>query len=272
MAIHPTAVINPGAKIAPEVEIGPYVVIEDNVTIGPGVKIWANAYISEGTEIGESSEVHMGAVIGHFPQDLSFRKKRSYLKIGKRNIIREYATIHRGTEEESSTIIGDDNFIMGFVHIAHNCKIGNNVILANAATLGGHVEVEDRAFVSVYCAIHQFVRIGAVSMISARTRLGKDLPPYMLLSPARGEASIFGLNALGLRRAGFSLEVRSNIKKAYKVIYHSGLKLPEATLRLEESNPGPEVQHLIDFMKKKTKRGLSPHIRKTLAAPVEFAE
>lgn len=272
MAIHPTAVINPGAKIASDVEIGPYVVIENNVTISPGVKIWANAYISEGTEIGESSEVHMGAVIGHFPQDISFRKKRSYLKIGKRNIIREYATIHRGTQEESSIVIGDDNFIMGFVHIGHNCCIGSNAVLANATALSGYVEVEDRAFISGYCVIHQYVRIGAVSMMSARTRLGKDLPPYMLLSPARGEASIFGINALGLRRAGFSPEVRSNIKKAYKALYHSGLKLQEAVVQIEKSNPGPEVRHLIDFMKKKSKRGFSPHIRKTLAAPLEFAE
>lgn len=272
MAIHPTAIINSGAKIAPDVEVGPYVVVEDNVTIGSGVKIWANAYISEWTDIGEFSEVHVGAVIGHFPQDLSFRKKRSYLKIGKRNIIREYATIHRGTEEESSTIIGDDNFIMGFVHIGHNCKIGNNVVLANATLLSGHVEVEDRAFISGCCVIHQYVRIGAVSMMSGRTRLGKDIPPYMLLSPARGEASIFGLNMLGLRRAGFSHDVRSNIKKAYKVIYHSGLKLQEAVLEIEKSNPCPEVQHLIYFMKKRSRRGLSPHIRKTLTAPIETAE
>ncbi len=272
MAIHPTAVINPKAEIASDVEIGPYVIIEDNVKIAPRVKIWANAYIAEWTEIDEGTEVHMGAVIGHLPQDLSFRKKRSYLKIGKRNIIREYATIHRGTEEESSTIIGDDNFIMGFVHIGHNCKLGDKVVLANATTLSGHVEVEDRAFVSGYCVIHQYVRIGAVSMISARTRLGKDLPPYTLLSPARGEASIFGINVLGLRRAGFSQEVRNNIKRAYKIIYRSGLKLPLAILELERLNLGPEVQHLIDFMKKGSKRGLSPHITRTLAAPIEVSQ
>jgi UDP-N-acetylglucosamine acyltransferase len=272
MAIHSTAVINPKAEIAPDVEIGPYVVIEDNVKIEPAVKIWANAYIAEGTEIGEGTEIHMGAVIGHFPQDLSFRKKRSYLKIGRRNIIREYATIHRGTQEETSTVIGDDNFIMGFVHIGHNCNIGNNVVLANATALSGYVEVEDKAFVSGYSLIHQYVRIGAVSMISARTRLGKDLPPYMLLSPARGEASIFGINVVGLRRAGFSQEVRNNIKRAYKIIYREGYRLPDAILELERLNLGSEVQHLIDFLKKGSKRGFSPHITKTLAAPLEVAE
>ncbi|MDP3789071.1 MAG: acyl-ACP--UDP-N-acetylglucosamine O-acyltransferase [Candidatus Omnitrophota bacterium] len=272
MSIHPTAVINPGAEIASDAEIGPYVVIEDHVKIGPRVKVLASAYIGEWTEIGEDSEVHMGAVVGHLPQDLAFTKKTTYLKIGKRNVIREYATIHRGTHEGSSTLIGDDNFIMCFAHIGHNCRIGNNVIIANAAALSGYVEVEDRAFISASSLIHQFVRIGAVAMLSARTRLGKDVPPYMLLSPARGEDSIFGINVVGLRRAGFSPEVRIGIKRAYKVIYRSGLKLTEAIVELEKSNPGPEVQHLIDFLKKPSKRGLSPHIYRTAALSAETAE
>ncbi|MDD5680861.1 MAG: acyl-ACP--UDP-N-acetylglucosamine O-acyltransferase [Candidatus Omnitrophica bacterium] len=269
MSIHPTAVINPRAEIASDAEIGPYVVIEDNVKIAPRVKILANAYIGEWTEIGEDSEIHMGAVVGHLPQDLAFRKKITYLKIGKRNVIREYVTIHRGTHEGSSTIIGDDNFIMGFVHIGHNCIIGNNVVIANASALSGYVEVEDRAFISAYCVMHQFVRIGAVSMISARSRITKDLPPYMLLSPARGEESIFGINVVGLRRAGFPQKVRSSINSAYKIIFRSGLRLPEAIAELEKTNPGPEVQHLIDFLKKPSKRGISPHISRTLAAPIE---
>ncbi len=269
MAIHPTAIINSRAEIAPDVEIGPYAVIEGNVKICPRVKILANAYIGEWTEIGEDSEVHMGAVVGHLPQDLAFRKKITYLKIGKRNTIREYATIHRGTQDGSSTIIGDDNFIMCFAHIAHNCKIGNNVVIANASALSGYVEVEDRAFISAYSLIHQFVRIGSVAMLSARTRIGKDVPPYTLLSPARGEDSIFGINIVGLRRAGFSQDVRSSIKRAYKTIYRSGLKLSEAISELENTNPGSEVRHLIDFLKKPSKRGLSPHISRTLASSSE---
>jgi len=266
LSIHPTAVINPGAEIASDAEIGPYVVIEDHVKIASRVKVLANAYISEWTEIGEDSEIHMGAVIGHLPQDLAFRKKITYLKIGKRNIIREYATIHRGTHEGSSTLIGDDNFIMGFVHIGHNCRIGNNVVIANAAALSGYVEVEDRAFISASSLIHQFVRIGAITMLSARTRLSKDVPPYMLLLSVRGKDSISGINVVGLRRAGFSQEVRSGIKRAYKIIYRSGLRLPEAIAELEKSNPGPEVQHLIDFLKKPSKLGLSPHISRTAAS------
>ena len=272
VSIHPTAVINPRAEIAGDAEIGPYVIIEDNVKIGPRVKILANAYVGEWTEVGEDSEIHMGAVVGHLPQDLAFKKRTTYLKIGKRNVIREYVTIHRGTQEGSTTVIGDDNFIMGFVHIAHNCQIGNNVVIANASALSGYVEVEDRAFISAYCVIHQFVRIGAVSMISARSRLAKDLPPYMLLSPARGESSIFGLNVVGLRRAGFSQDVRSSIKRAHKIIYRSGLKLQDAIIGLENTNPGPEVQRLIDFLKKPSKRGLSPHISRTLASPIETSQ
>ena len=258
MSIHPTAVINPGAEISADVEIGPYVVIEDNVKIGPRVKIWANAYICKFTEIGEDSEIHMGAVIGHLPQDLSFKEKRSRLIIGKHNIIREYATIHRGTQEGSATVIGDDNFIMGFVHIGHNCKLGNNIVIANATALSGHVEVGDRAFISAYAAIHQFVRIGTVSMSASNTRVSKDVPPYML---AKGETCrIHGINVVGLRRANFSQEVRNKIKRAHKILYRSGYKLSQAREELEKADLGREVQHLIDFLKKESKRGISSHI------------
>ena len=257
MPIHPTAIINPGAEISGDVEVGPYVIIEDNVKIGPRVKIWANAYICRFTEIGEDSEIHMGAVIGHLPQDISFKKKRSQLIIGKRNIIREYATIHRGTQEGSATVIGDDNFIMGFAHIGHNCKLGNNIVIVNASALSGHVEVEDRAFISGYVAIHQFVRIGAISMIAGQARVTRDVPPYMLL---KGDTTIYSPNAVGLRRAGFSQEVRNNIKKAYKILYRSGLTISQAIEKMENAQLGEEVQHLVDFLKKDSKRGISPHI------------
>jgi UDP-N-acetylglucosamine acyltransferase len=257
LLVHPTAVVNPKADIAGDVEIGPYAVIKDNVKIGPRVKILANAYIGQWTEIGEDSEVHMGAVIGHLPQDFSFKKKKSHLIIGKRNIIREYVTIHRGTEEGSSTIIGDDNFIMGFAHIAHDCKLGNNIVIANTSALSGYVEIEDKAFISAYAAIHQFVRIGAISMIAAQSRVIKDAPPYMLL---KGESTVYGINVVGLRRAGFSQETRNKIKRAHRILYRSGYKLSEVIEELEKAHLGEEVQHLIDFLKKKSKRGLCGHI------------
>lgn len=257
MSIHPTAVVSPGAEIAGDVEVGPYAVIEDNVKIGPRVKIWANAYICGFTEIGEDSEIHMGAVVGHMPQDLSFRKKRSRLIIGKRNIIREYVTIHKGTQPDSATIIGDDNFIMGFAHIGHNCRLGNNIIIANATVLGGYVEVEDKAFISACVTAHQFVRIGALSMIAGQCRAVRDIPPYML---AKGESRIYGLNVIGLRRAGFSQEERNKIKKAHKIIYKSGYRLSQVIEELEKADLGREVRHLTDFLKKHSKRGLSAHI------------
>lgn len=257
MSIHPTAIIDPGAKISKDVEIGPYAVIEGDVTLGPRVKIWGNAYICRFTEIGEDSEVHMGAVIGHFPQDLVFRKKNSRLIIGKRNIIREYATIHRGTKQNSATVIGDDNFIMGFAHIGHNCVIGNNVVIANAAALSGYVEAEDRAFISGYATIHQFVRIGAIAMVAAQARVGKDIPPYML---AKGDTAVYAPNLVGLRKAGFSQKVRADIKKAYKILYRSGLNISEAIEKLEGARPGKEIRHLLDFLKKDSKRGICQHI------------
>lgn len=257
MSIHPTAVIHPGAEIAGDVEIGPYVVIEDNVKISSRVKIWANAYICRFTEIGEDCEIHMGAVLGHMPQDLSFKKKRSRLIIGKRNIIREYATIHRGTMEDSATSIGDDNFIMGFVHIGHNCRIGNDIVIVNATALSGYVEVGDKAFISGYVAVHQFVRIGAISMIAGRARVTKDVPPYML---SKGESTIYGINVVGLRRAGFSQEARNRIKKAHKILYKSGYRLVRAIEELEKANLGEEVKPLIDFLKGDSKRNFCVHI------------
>lgn len=257
MTIHPTAVVNPGAEISDDVEIGPYAVIEDNVKIGPRVKIWASAYICRFTEIGEDSEIHMGAVIGHLPQDIAFRKKKTRLIVGKRNIIREYVTIHRGTHEGSETVIGDDNLFMGFVHIGHNCRLGNNIVIANGSMLGGYAEVQDRAFISVSALVHQFVRIGAIAMLAAQMRAIKDVPPYML---AKGEATVYGLNVTGLRRAGFSQETRIKIKRAHDILYKSGYRLSQAIEELEKTNPGEEVQRFIDFLKGKSKRGICSHI------------
>ena len=257
MSIHPTAVVDPNAEIAGDVEIGPYAVVEGDVKIGPRVKIMAHAYICEFTEIDEDSEVHMGAVIGHLPQDIAFRKKKSVLVIGKRNIIREYVTIHRGTHEGSETRIGDDNFFMGFVHIGHNCKIGNGVTIVNAASLAGYVEVGDKAFISAYVLVHQFVRIGKLAMIGGRARITKDLLPYML---AKGESTVYGLNVVGLKRANFSSDARSRIKKAHKIIYKSGYTLARAKEELDKAGLGEEVQELIDFLKHDSKRSYCGHV------------
>jgi len=255
MSIHSTAIIGEGANIADDAQIGPYAIIEDGVTIGPGVKILAHAYIASGTEIGACSEVHMYAVIGHLPQDLAFKGVRSYVKIGERNVIREYVSIHRGTKEDSVTVIGNDNFIMANAHLAHNVKIGNNVVIANATVLAGYVEVEDNAFISAHIAIHQFCRIGRLSMLGGCARTTKDVPPYMMLE---GDTMIRAMNVVGMRRAGLSQEARNNIKKAYKILYHSGLNVSNAVKEIERSQLGPEVDHLVKFIKV-SKRGICPH-------------
>jgi len=257
LAIHPTAVISPGAIIADNVDIGPYAIVEDEVKLGPYVRIMAHAHITGYTEIGEATEIHMGAVIGHVPQDLAFRKKKTGLVIGKRNIIREYATVHRGTHGGTKTRIGDDNFIMGFVHVGHNCEIGNKVVIANATMLGGYVSVGDGAFISGHVAVHQFVRLGTLCMIGGKSRVTKDVPPYMLV---KGESRVYGLNVVGLRRAGFSRDERRNIKKAHRILYKSGNTLAEASAKLERSGLGESVGILIDFLKGDSKRSYCAHI------------
>lgn len=256
MGIHSTAIIGSKAKIAKNVDIGPYTIIEDDVKIARGVRIGSHVWVCSGTEIGEGTQVHMGAILGHVPQDIAFEKKRSFLKIGKNNIIREYVTIHRGTTKSSTTIIGDNNFLMALSHVAHNCNIGNNVIMVNGALLAGYVTVEDSVFISGNSAVHQFVRLGKLAMIGGLARVNKDVPPYMLL---RGDSLIYSLNVVGLRRAGFSEEVKSEIRKAYKILYRMNLNVSQALERMEnELRPFNEIKHLIEFIKG-SERGITPH-------------
>ncbi len=179
--IHPTAMVSPGAQIAAAVEIGPNVIIDEHVTIGSGTKIYANAYLTGYTTIGCNNEIHMGAVIGHEPQDLGFSKDTvSYVEIGDNNVIREYVTIHRGTKPDSKTTMGNSNFLMGGSHLAHNVTVGSNVIIANYACLAGHVSVADRAFVSGGVMVHQFVTVGRFAMLSGNGRFSRDIPPFLV--------------------------------------------------------------------------------------------
>lgn len=255
MAIHPTAIIDPKAEIAPDADIGPNVVVEANVKVGKGVKVWANAYLCGWTEIGANCQIHMGAVIGHLPQDLSFKPQKTFLKIGKNNIFREYATVHRGTEPNSSTIIGDNNYFMGLSHVAHNCHIGNRVIICPAVLLAGYVTVEYKAFVSGGVGVHQFCRIGKLAMIGGLARVIKDVPPYMLVE---GNSTVRALNTEGLRRADLPPDVREEIKSAYKLLYRSGLNTAQALEAIESQLKSDEVRYLIDFIKN-SKRGICKH-------------
>jgi len=246
MPIHPTAIVSPKAQLDSSVEVGPHVVIDEHVTIGAGTKVWANAYITGHTTIGRDNQIHIGAVIGHEPQDVGFdRNRRSSVTIGDRNVIREYVTIHRGTAEESKTVIGDDNLLMVSAHVAHNCELGNRVILANAALLGGYVHVGDRAFISGGAVVHQFIHIGRLAMISGNSRVSMDVPPFVMLAE-RNE--IHGLNLVGLKRAQITGDALTELKRAYRLIYRSGRNTTEA-LKDAGVFTAAEAREFVDFIR-----------------------
>lgn len=252
MSISPLAVVGKGARIGEGVEIGPFAVIEDGAELASRVKVWPHAYICGGTTIGEDSRIHMGAVVGHEPQDLAFKNKPSYTRIGRRTVIREYATIHRGTAEGSTTVIGDDCYLMATAHVAHNCQIGNKVIIVNAALLAGYVTVEDMAFISGSVVIHQFCRIGKLAMIGGYTAVNKDVPPYMLV---RGPSIVRAVNLVGMRRAKFPAELIRAVKDAHKFLYLSNLNTAQALEEIARLPASPELDHLVGFIRS-SKRGI----------------
>jgi UDP-N-acetylglucosamine acyltransferase len=256
--IHPTAIISPKAELDPTVEVGPNVIIEDHVKIGRGTKILANAYITGYTTIGCNNEIHMGAVIGHVPQDHAFDKSTvSYVEIGDDNIFREYVTIHRGTKPETRTTVGNHNFLMGGSHLAHNVAIGNYVIIANFAGVAGYAAVADRAFISGGVMVHQFVTIGRLAMLSGNGRFSRDIPPFVV---ALERNRVEGLNLVGLRRAGFSKETIREIKECYKILYISGYGKKKAVEALDAAGfASPEAAEFIAFAKS-AKRPLVMHV------------
>ena len=254
MSVHPTAIVDKNAKLGKNVEVGPYCVIEDGTEIGDNTKLWQGVYVAKGTTIGKDNQIHMGAILGHIPQDIAFKGKPSYLKIGDRNIIREYVTIHRGTEEGSSTVMGDDNFLMALCHLGHNCELGNKIVICNNSLLAGHVKVSDMAFISGACVAHQFVRIGKLVMVGGAARIGKDVPPYMVVER---ESVVTSYNVIGLRRAGLKAVSRDCIKKAYNLLYHAGLNTSNAVERIEKELDSAEVKELVEFIKSAdSKRGI----------------
>jgi UDP-N-acetylglucosamine acyltransferase len=248
MPIAPTACIDPRASIAPDVSIGDYCVIEADVVIGAGCRLEPHVYVKRWTTLGEANEISAGTVLGTDPLDKNFTGERSYLRIGNRNKIREHYTISRGTQPESVTEIGDDNYIMTSGHIAHNCKIGSRTVICSCALVAGYVEVEDGAFISGGVVIHQFSRIGELAMIGGNTRVNSDVPPYMLCSDFN--AAVKGLNVVGLKRAGFGPVDISALKKAYRILFRSRLKQEEALQRIETECPTAHTRHLVDFIRR----------------------
>jgi UDP-N-acetylglucosamine acyltransferase len=252
--IHPTAILHPKAKLADGVNIGPYSIIGENVSIGKDTQIGAHCVIEGRTRIGENCRIFTGAVIGSIPQDLKFKGEKTFLEIGNDNIIREYVTINLGTQATGRTVIGDDNLIMAYSHVAHDCRIGNGVIIANTGTLAGHVTLEDKAILGGFVAIHQFVRVGTFSIIGGCSKVIQDIPPY---STCDGHpAKFYGLNTVGLKRAGFKENIRKDLKFALKLLFQSGLSISHALEEIKKQvTPSREIKHLIEFIRK-SERGI----------------
>ena len=246
--IHPSAVIDPSTTLGDNVSIGPYAVIGENCVVGDGTSIGAHVVIEEHTHIGRDCTIRSGAVLGGLPQDLKFKGERSYVRIGDRNMIREFVTIHRATGAEAATSVGDDNLIMAYVHIGHNCVIGSRTMISSYAGLSGHISVEDGVVIGGMVGVHQFVRVGKLAMLGGYSKVVQDVPPYML---ADGRpADILELNVRGLRRSGLPAESRAKVKNAYKLLYRSNLNLSQALEAIEEEiEPEEAITYLVEFMK-----------------------
>ncbi|HAW50089.1 TPA: acyl-[acyl-carrier-protein]--UDP-N-acetylglucosamine O-acyltransferase [bacterium] len=251
--IHGTAIVSKNAQIGNGVEIGPYSIIEDDVVIGDGTKIGPYVVIKN-ARIGKNCNIYLGAVIGEDPQVSGWKNVSSCVVIGDNNTVREYVTVHRSFQEGKETRIGNNNFIMANAHIAHDCIIGDGVVITNFAGLTGHVVVEDRAVISGFVAIHQFVRIGRLSILGGASKVVQDVPPYFI---ADGHpASCVGINSIGLQRAGISTKIRQDIKNAYRLLYRSHLNTTQALIRIKEKIPASfEINHLVDFIKN-SQRGI----------------
>ncbi|MDD3952931.1 MAG: acyl-ACP--UDP-N-acetylglucosamine O-acyltransferase [Lentisphaeria bacterium] len=246
------AAVAEGVKIGQDVEIGPFAVIDSNVEIGDGCKIGPHVFLTGNTRIGKGTVIHTGAIIGDEPQDIHYNGEKSFTVIGEGCTIREYVTIHRGTEEDSYTRVGDHVMLMAFSHLGHNCQIGDQVIVANATLLAGRVEVERNAFISAGCMVHQFARVGRLAMIGGGNTITQDVPPFCMLQ----DKGIQGVNAIGLRRADWSAEARDAIRDAVKIYFFEGLNRINALEKIRaEVKLLPEIQEFITFIEN-TKRGI----------------
>ena len=246
--VAPTARVHPDAMVGPGTRIGEFCVIESDVVIAANCLLEPYVYIKRWTTMGDRNEISAGTVLGTDPLDKNFDGARSYLRIGSGNKIREHYTISRGTAPESTTELGDGNYIMTSGHIAHNCKIGDNTVIASCALIAGYVEIEDQAFVSGGVVVHQFSKIGRLAMIGGNTRVNSDVPPFFMY--AGHDVVAKGLNVVGLKRAGYKASDVSVLKKAYQYLYRSGLRLQDALAKIESEIPTPETLHLVNFIRR----------------------
>ena len=253
------AIVHPKVKLADDVEVGPYTVIEENVEIDSGTCVGANAFIGSNTKIGKNNKIFQFATVGSEPQHLAYKGEETFLHIGDNNIIREYCSLHRGTKQGGSyTKIGNNNLLMAYVHIAHDCAIANNIVFANGSSMAGHVQVGSRAVFGGFALVRQFCKIGDYSFITAGSAITKDVLPYTLVSSHIGvnNKKVFGLNTVGLKRNNFDSKLIRNLKRAYHVIFQEGLTVDESILKLEEMlEECPQIQLFIDGLKK-SERGI----------------
>lgn len=251
--IHPTAIVSPHATIAEDVQIGPFAVIDGNVTIGPGCTIGPYVQIVGRVVIGRNNRIFAGAVVGEEPQHVGYRGEATGVEIGDDNIIREHVTIHRGTTHSWTTVIGNGNFLMAGAHVAHDCRIGNRCILANNVLLGGHCVLEDNVFISGNSAVHQFIRIGRLAMLSGCSATSKDMPPFIT---QQGINNVVGVNVVGMRRAGMTASQINAVRRAYRIIFLQGLPLPAAIAKTESELGHVDcVQEMLTFLRK-SERGI----------------
>jgi UDP-N-acetylglucosamine acyltransferase len=250
--IHPTAIIHPKAKLDSTVRVGPYAVIDEGVELGAHCVVGPHVYLTGLTTIGAHNSFHAGCVIGDAPQDLKYKDEPTRLRIGDHNVFREHATIHRSTKTDGETVIGSHNFFMANAHIGHNSHLGDHIIIANGVLLGGHVTVQDRAFLSGNCLVHQFTRVGTLALMQGGSAISKDLAPFTI---ARGDNGICGLNVIGLRRAGFTAEQRLELKRIYHMLFRSGENLSAAIEEAQKTFTSPTAKVLLDFVAE-AKRGV----------------
>ncbi|MDR2849798.1 MAG: acyl-ACP--UDP-N-acetylglucosamine O-acyltransferase [Verrucomicrobiota bacterium] len=253
--IHPTAIIDPKAQLDSTVSVGPYAVIGPDVKIGAGTEVQSHAYISGHTTIGQRCEIFPFACVGMKTQDLKYKAGDvTYVEVGDETVLREYSTVHLGTKPGEVTRVGNQCLIMAYCHIAHGCRVGNGVIMSNVATLAGEVTIEDFAVLGGMAGIHQFCRVGAYAMIGGASKVRQDCPPYMVVDASGPDVRVVGPNAVGLQRHGFSADMRSTIKEAYKLLYREGLNRSQALERIKYEVPDtPEIQYLIAFYQNSTR-------------------
>jgi UDP-N-acetylglucosamine acyltransferase len=253
--VHPTALVHADAELGQGVTVGPWAIVGPGVRVGDGTEIGPRVLVERDTVVGEDCRISNGAVLGTDPQDLKYQGESTVLEVGDRTVIREFATLNRGTAASGRTLVGSDCLLMAYSHVAHDCELGNHVVLSNSVNMAGHVLIEDWVIIGGLTAIHQFVRIGAHAFVGGASRLPQDVPPYCRV--AGNPSKLYGLNGVGLERRGLSPETRAALKKAYGILFRSKLNLSEAVTRAEnEVSSIPEVRHLLAFIKA-SERGIT---------------